>query len=413
MLRKFLLAPALVLVASLNASGQGTPAEKVGYTYCLRGEQYLYLYDSLSTFNVLAKLKCGERLDILGSENGYVMVRTADGKQGYVPLDGITSTPPAKARAAQESTTSRLPQPAPPAAPTPPAKAPETRESTTSRLPQPTTPVAPTPPAKAPETRESTTSRLPQPAPPVAPTPPAKAPEAPESTTSRLPQPAPAETPTPPAKAPEARESTTSRLPQPAPAETPMPPAKAPEAPIIRAPQRVPAETLTPLAEIFGGYSYLNFDTNGLSSRQSFNGWESSVAVNANRWLAAEGSISGYYKSYSFDLTALGLGRLKSNVHDHSFMAGPRINFQPAFFHVLLGIEHLTATAVGYSASENSFAAAFGGGAQWKIARQWAVRASADYFITRHNLLNAQSPVTQNNIRISGGVVYTFRPRSE
>jgi len=137
------------------------------------------------------------------------------------------------------------------------------------------------------------------------------------------------------------------------------------------------------------------------------------VALHVNRWLAAEGSISGYYKNYSFDLTALGLGRLQTNVHDLDFLGGPRINFLPMFFHALVGIEHLTANGLGYSAAENSFAGAVGGGGQWRINRQWAVRASADYLVTRHNLLNAQTPITQNNIRISGGVVYTFRPRSE
>ena len=364
MLRKLPLALALLLMVSLGAWGQGTRMDRVGYSYCPRGEQYLYLYDSSSTFNVLANLKCGQRVDILGSENGYVIVRTTDGKQGYVPLDGITSTPPAKARAVGESATSRLPQPAVAETPTPPAKAPAARESTTSRLPQS----------------------------------------------------AVAETPTPPAKAPAAPEPTTSRLSQPAVAETPMPPVRAPaapEAPIIGPPQRTPRETSAPLLEIFGGYSYLNFDTNKLSSRQSFNGWESSVALHVNRWLAAEGSISGYHKSYSFDLTALGLGRLQTNVHDLDFLGGPRINFQPMFFHALVGIEHLTANGLGYSAAENSFAAAVGGGGQWRINRQWAVRASGDYLVTRHNLLNAQTPITQNNIRISGGVVYTFRPRSE
>ena len=390
MLRKLLLALALLLMVSLGASGQGTRVDRVGYSYCPRGEQYLYLYDSSSTFNVLANVKCGERVDILGSENGYVIVRTADGKQGYVPLDGITSTPPVKARGARESTASRLPQPAVAEIPTPPVKPPAARESTTSRLPQPAVAETPTRPAKVPAAPEPTTSRLPQPAVAETPTPPMKAPAAPEPTTSRLPQPAVAEAPTPPAKAP-----------------------AAPEAPIIGPPRRTPSETSAPLLEIFGGYSYLNFDTNKLSSRQSFNGWESSVALHVNRWLAAEGSISGYYKNYSLDLTALGLGRLQTNVHDLDFLGGPRINFQRMFFHALLGIEHLTASGLGYSAAENSFAAAFGGGGQWRINRQWAVRASADFLVTRHNLLNAQTPITQNNIRTSGGVVYTFRPRSE
>ena len=63
-----------------------------------------------------------------------------------------------------------------------------------------------------------------------------------------------------------------------------------------------------PRGEIFGGYSYLNIDTNGLSSRQNANGWEAAISGNFDRWFAVEGDVSEYYKSYSIDLASLGLG---------------------------------------------------------------------------------------------------------
>ena len=294
MLRKFLLALAVLLVASLNALGQGT--NKVGYVYCATGNQYAYLYDSLNSFNVLANVKCGEMLDILGSENGYVMVRTADGKQGYVPLAAITSTPPANASAAGASATSLSTQGAPV------------------------------------DTSASPAGRL--------------------------------------------------------------------------EPARYVRST-----EVFAGYSYLNVDQNGLTSRQSFNGWETGVAVEVNRWLDGEGSVGGYYKSYSYNLGVF--GNIKVKVQDYSFMGGPRINFRPAFVHALVGLDHSRATVSGFSgsASENSIAAAIGGGAQWRIAGQWLVRTSADYVLTRHTATTSR--VTQNNIRVSAGIVYTFRRGSE
>src|SRR5713101_53991 len=94
-----------------------------------------------------------------------------------------------------------------------------------------------------------------------------------------------------------------------------------------------------PKAEIFGGYSYLNIDTNGLTSRQSANGWEAALSGNFNRWFAAEADVSGYYKTYKVDLTnlALGLGIVNVKVDDYSYLAGPRVNLRPAFFHALLG----------------------------------------------------------------------------
>jgi opacity protein-like surface antigen len=152
-------------------------------------------------------------------------------------------------------------------------------------------------------------------------------------------------------------------------------------------------------ADIFAGYSYFNADTNGLTSRQSLNGWETSVSVNANRWLAGEGDFSGYYKNNIF-----GSG---VNARDYGYSAGPRFNFRPAFFHVLLGVDHLSGSYAGLSASQNSFAMALGGGVQWKIAPHWGVRASSDWVLTHHNILGG-SRVGQNNFRVGVGVVYVF-----
>jgi len=170
----------------------------------------------------------------------------------------------------------------------------------------------------------------------------------------------------------------------------------------------------TPLVEVFGGYSYLNVDTNGLTSRQSANGWEAAASGNFNKWFAVEGDFSGYYKTYSVDLTALELGTVDVKVHDFSFLAGPRVNVRPAFFHALFGVDHLTGSALRLSASQDSFAAAFGGGIQWKVAPQWAVRASGDYVLTHHNIFGpVGSSFTQNNFRASVGVVYVFRGARE
>lgn len=149
-------------------------------------------------------------------------------------------------------------------------------------------------------------------------------------------------------------------------------------------------------ADLFAGYSYLNVDTNGLSSRQSLNGWEAGVSGNFSRWLAAEASVGGYYK------TLLGV-----NVSDYSYLAGPRINFRPVFVHALIGGDHLKGSALGASASQDGLAAAFGGGLQMRIARSLSARVSGDYVLSRHNILGGSS-FTQNNFRASVGIVYSF-----
>jgi len=163
-----------------------------------------------------------------------------------------------------------------------------------------------------------------------------------------------------------------------------------------------------PRAEVFGGYSYLNIDTNGLSSRQSANGWEAAISGNFNNWFGVEGDVAGYYK------TIAGV-----SVRDYSYAGGPRFNYRQLpsvtiFGHALLGCDHLTGSFAGLSASQDSFASAFGGGVQWRVAPQWAVRASGDYVLTHHNIFgSAGSSFTQSNFRASVGIVYVFGGRRE
>jgi opacity protein-like surface antigen len=152
-------------------------------------------------------------------------------------------------------------------------------------------------------------------------------------------------------------------------------------------------------ADVFAGYSYFNADLNNLASRQGLNGWETALSVNANRWIAAEGDVSGYYEN-----NVLGSG---VNANDYGYLAGPRFNVRPAFFHILFGVDHLSGNYAGSSASQNSFAMALGGGVQWRVARHWAVRASADYVLTHHNILGGPG-ADQNNFRVGVGIVYTF-----
>ncbi|MFZ3278022.1 MAG: outer membrane beta-barrel protein [Candidatus Sulfotelmatobacter sp.] len=172
-------------------------------------------------------------------------------------------------------------------------------------------------------------------------------------------------------------------------------------------------------ADLFGGYSYLNIDTNGLSSRQNANGWEVAVSGNFNKWFAVEGDGAGYYKSYSANLAELCSCSASLKVTDYSFAAGPRINLKPVFFHALFGGDHLHANASATvdgepfrdSPSQDVVAGLVGGGVQWKVSGPWSVRASTDYVFTRHNIFGGSS-VTQNNFRAGAGIVYSFGGKS-
>ena len=157
-------------------------------------------------------------------------------------------------------------------------------------------------------------------------------------------------------------------------------------------------------AEVFGGYSYVNVDTNGLTSRQSANGWEAGVVGSFNRWLGAEFEANAYYKTYSVPTVA------NVNVRDYSYLAGPRITFKSFFVHALVGGDHLSGSALGYAASQDGLGGAFGGGIDWKVSGPWSIRASVDYVFTRHNIFGGPS-YTQDNYRTGVGIAYRFGSR--
>jgi hypothetical protein len=52
---------------------------------CAGSQDRVWLYDSLVTFEVQAKLKCGETVEILSREKAFVKIRTQNGAEGYVP----------------------------------------------------------------------------------------------------------------------------------------------------------------------------------------------------------------------------------------------------------------------------------------------------------------------------------------
>jgi hypothetical protein len=154
---------------------------------------------------------------------------------------------------------------------------------------------------------------------------------------------------------------------------------------------------------LFGGYSFTSIDTNGLASRQNANGWEASVATRLIGPWALEGDGGGYYKT-------INAGGTQLRLDDYSIMAGPRFNFpKGAFAHALIGMDRMQGNLDGFgSASQNGFAAAFGGGIQLHVTRMVSFRTSADYIMTRHNIFDGGNNVTQNNFRVSVGPVFTF-----
>src|SRR5271155_2323475 len=78
---------ALILVAGFV----WIPSAKAGGTNvkCAMNEDRVWVYESVVDFNLSAKLKCGEPVQIIGRVKGYVKVQTQSGVEGYVADSAI------------------------------------------------------------------------------------------------------------------------------------------------------------------------------------------------------------------------------------------------------------------------------------------------------------------------------------
>ena len=171
-----------------------------------------------------------------------------------------------------------------------------------------------------------------------------------------------------------------------------------------------------PSVELFGGYSYFRPDGGG-----NFNGWNASVAGNANRWFGVVGDFSGHYASETI-LSIVGPGGsieagAKANIYNLLF--GPRFTYRAnprvsPFAHILFGVTraHVEGRArvgtvtVTISESDSAFAGALGGGFDVRLAERVGLRVvQAEYVLTR------REGQTGNHFRVSTGIVFRFGSR--
>ena len=79
------------------------------------------------------------------------------------------------------------------------------------------------------------------------------------------------------------------------------------------------------------------------------------------------------------------------------------------FGEVLFGVAHTGASLLASNNSQNAFAMTVGGGFDYRLSSHWSVRAAkVDYLLTRFNEFGSTSAQSQNNLRVSTGVVFRF-----
>ncbi len=162
----------------------------------------------------------------------------------------------------------------------------------------------------------------------------------------------------------------------------------------------------TPKVDIFAGYSYLRYSPSS-SGVDSFNlhGGSASFAYNANSWLSGVADFGGYH---SGNILGTGVDGTLS-----TYLFGPKISYRKheritPFGQVLFGVAHASATGFGTSGSDNAFAMSVGGGLDLRLSRRFSVRpAQVDYLLTRFSETGTGAQ-SQNNLRLSTGVVFHF-----
>lgn len=61
---------------------------------CGVNQDRVWVYDTLTSFDIGARLKCGESVEIVSRVKGYVKIRNANGVEGYVPDSALPDLPP-------------------------------------------------------------------------------------------------------------------------------------------------------------------------------------------------------------------------------------------------------------------------------------------------------------------------------
>jgi hypothetical protein len=79
------VARSLLIAVALASSALPAFASDIGTVKCGPNQDRVWVYESLNSFDVETRLKCGETVEILSRVRGYVKIRTASGVEGYVP----------------------------------------------------------------------------------------------------------------------------------------------------------------------------------------------------------------------------------------------------------------------------------------------------------------------------------------
>ena len=190
----------------------------------------------------------------------------------------------------------------------------------------------------------------------------------------------------------------------------------------------------TPKAELFLGYSRfgvgLNSSTGTPGNRMvNLNGGTAAAAFNFNSHFAIVGDFGGYADS-QLQLTGAGANQprtVNSSGTVFTYLGGPRLTLArekrvSIFAQALAGGVHASQVTVDGCAgsactplpTQNAFAMTAGGGVDIRLTHHISLRAvQAEYMMTRFAAVGTTTSSTENDVRLSSGLVFRFGGHEE
>jgi hypothetical protein len=164
------------------------------------------------------------------------------------------------------------------------------------------------------------------------------------------------------------------------------------------------------LPKIDASVSYSYFRANPATSGSgsfNLNGGSASGSYNFRDWLSAVADFGGYQVGNHNGVSV--------DNHVLTYLFGPQITYRgyrriSPFGHVLVGSARAGSGVLATTNSHTALATAFGVGVDWNVRDRFSIRPlQFDYLLTHLPEVTNGNTQTQNNIRVSAGIVFHFK----
>lgn len=179
--------------------------------------------------------------------------------------------------------------------------------------------------------------------------------------------------------------------------------------------------------ELFGGVDYLRlgpqsatFDGEPFDLPQDSYGWHITATENVASWIGGIVDVSGDYANRTVNFgTPTSPFNVRFNTQTYPILFGPRFYLrkfsrltlfgQPTIGFAVMRLNFASASLVPgeQPLTDTHWAYALGGGADYDITDRFAIRVQGDWI--RSHFPDTFARDFQNNVRVSGGLVFKFR----